>query len=1476
MARIPGRTLSRAVALGACVWLAWGCDDPAEPAGCTPGETRACVCSDGAEGAQICDEAGAAFAACACTPPADGAVDRALPDRGIDAAVTDVGPDAGGDVAVDGAVDGDPPDAAPACRADDDCPGGQACAEGICVEPAVCAADDDCLGPRLCNDGLCLDPCAGDAGCPGTRVCVDQRCVEGDTCFDPTDCAPGRICLDGACDDPCGPARACPDGLICGEGGRCAEDPDGCADDAGCIDERLCAAGACVDPCLEDAACPGNRSCVAGLCPEAEPCLAPEDCDAARTCVEAACRPDCGGGLPACPDGLVCDADLGACRPDDGCVDDAGCPVGEHCRDGRCASACADDADCPGARSCDGARGRCVEAEPCFAPEDCDPGRVCEDFSCVAVCDANADCPGAQRCDGGRCVEPERCGGDVDCLGARLCQGGTCGDPCGGDLDCAGDQRCVDARCAGAEPCASDLDCPGVERCRDVACRPPDCALSADCPAGVCLDAVCAAEPPFACSDAAPCRPGQICAGPAVCAPDGGCIDDAECPGRAPICDGIGRCVACVVDAHCAAAERCEGNRCVPGAACDADADCPGSRVCIGGICAPADGCVDDGRGDARPPEVLDARAHAGLRWCDDTLDRFRVDVPAGEGRVIALRHGGFADLALTVTAAGDPADVLGADDGPHGFDRVVVPVAVEARAVDVRISGRPGFDADYALVIDRLDADDCAPDAFEGPHGNDNADGATPLTDDVQRLETTLCPGDADWFALAAVVGVDWRIRAVPEDGTATLVLLDPNGVEVARGEAIDGAAVLNHGPTRDGLYRLGLTADRPTRVALSFVREAADDAAARACADPPTLIAGEPLPLRPLLDRLDIGCGDGLDAVAVFDLPAPSRIELILEGTSDPLASAVAVRRACAAEGDLICAPAGEAIEAALLPAGRYYAIAKAPPGGEPRLRLNRARACADGDCGNGLCVGGLCQDRCRADDDCPGAQTCAAGRCAAPDRCLTDVDCPGLTACEAGACVAFECSTHADCPVACVDRRCADGVPVACGDGAPCPGGLLCAGVGACVVAGDCADDDDCAAGAPRCDTLSGACARCLADGDCDGNGFCEGGVCQYSGFCFAADECPGDQGCGGDGACAPAPCAGDAFDALPLAQRPAVLDRRSYTGLVRCDGAIDTFRVLLADDEGLRVVLRHGPDAGDLRLRLTDSAGRTLEADTPYGAEALAVGAGAGRVDVEVDGAPGRSTPYSLELRALGPDDCPADPSEGLGDNDDPARATRIAPGDRPLGVCPGDVDHFALDVDPGTRLLVDAALEEGGEGLTMALAGPDGELARAEVLDGGDLRLDTVARAGGRHVLRVAGGAMAARGRLSVIAVGAEGGDLLACAEPLEAALDTPLALPRGRPAVDRFTLSCGRGRETEYVVAFDLDAPAVVDVELQGDPIGAAFSIRGDCPDGAGEVVCGERALSGVPLEAGRWFVIVETGPTLGPPALLISAAPAP
>lgn len=103
-----------------------------------------------------------------------------------------------------------------ACARDADCPGGQRCIEGLCVDQVHCDAGLGCCALETCQGGYCApaptDDCAG--GCPDPdfecrgAYCVRRRCAED------AECAGGRcaagFCVRGVpCDGLCDPDEAC-------------------------------------------------------------------------------------------------------------------------------------------------------------------------------------------------------------------------------------------------------------------------------------------------------------------------------------------------------------------------------------------------------------------------------------------------------------------------------------------------------------------------------------------------------------------------------------------------------------------------------------------------------------------------------------------------------------------------------------------------------------------------------------------------------------------------------------------------------------------------------------------------------------------------------------------------------------------------------------------------------------------------------------------------------------------------------------------------------------------------------------------------------------------------------------------------------------------------------------------------------------------------------------------------------------------
>ncbi len=1349
-------------------------------------------------------------------PPGDAApVDGEPPPTG-DAAADAAPSDAAADAAPE-------PDGAPVgCGPLRPCPEGQ-----VCLESGECAAD-----------GACRE----DTDCPGARICVDGGCPEPEVCFGPDDCDAPRVCGDGACVEPC-------------------------AGDAGCADDEICVDGACLatPECVDDADCAGTRACVGGRCPEPAVCFGADDCDDGRACADGECRASCGGDAD-CPGLQRCEA--GVCRESGRCVDHADCEGERVCGDGQCAERCQGDLDCAGTRQCDLVSGVCPPPPVCVLNEDCDGGRECSGGRCVQGCVGADVCPGRQRCDQALaiCVEPAVCEGDADCVDGRVCDGGACHARCANDRDCGGAQTCqVDTgHCRAPAGCVGDDDCPGLQLCGPAGvCFEPACEVNADCAEGACVDRACASAPPAACDAAAPC-PGDLVCADGGCVLDGPCAADAACPAGAPRCDVAGgRCVVCLGQADCAAAEACVDGVCRFHGACAADGDCPGDRVCQAGACVPGAACAGD-RFDRDPASaMLVLRTYTGLVLCDGATDRFTLDQPAGAGLRIVARHAAEAgDLAVALV---DPStqQVLSASDGRHGVETVGLQPGDAPRALELRVTGRPGFTVPYTLTLERLPEGACIPDALEGPLGNDERARAPAVGLGEHALE--LCPGEEDWLALHLPAGAHLSARASAVG--AELTLFGPDGAQAAsvRDEAelaFDAAAAGRH------LLRVrapGAAAAVP--LSLSIAAWSLGEAAA--CAQPLVLEPGRPLtvPASLPIQRFTVACSGELEADALvrFTLPRPAVVSVRAAG-----ATALALRRDCADfESEQACA-AGDRLDGLALPAGDWFAIVKSATGARPTVTVEARTPCdGDADCAGGaVCDGGLCHPRCGDDDDCPGAQICIAanGHCREPAECGAPEDCAGLRQCRYdGRCFTPECAENADCDEgACVDETCAAAAPADCVADGECPGAQVCARAGVCVLDQACRADADCPDGTPVCSVADGLCVVCAVDAHCQPGERCDGGRCVYLGGCDGDEDCPGDRACGQDGLCRPADgCPGDRFDGTV-----PTLAARTHGGLLLCDGTQDRFVVEQRAGEGIRVVLRHDADAGDLSLDLQTGpplAQPLGRSDGTLGVEAVqAPGDALARpLHIVVSGRPGFSTPYTLTVERLPHDACAPDAFEGVSGNDDAARAVGLDVGAHALSLCPEDEDWFALELAAGTRLT--ARARPAGGPLELDLALLDGREAPlvAAIAEGDGWALAADVATAGRHLLRARAPGVAARRdvELQIGVAAAPNAEAAACVAPLRLAPGQREVLPLTLPVL-RFAHSCGFGFEglsRDYVATFTLAAPGTVTFESSP---GSAVALRSTCADPRSESFCalsGAPELTDLPLAAGTWYVVLQT-----------------
>ncbi|MCG3172011.1 MAG: hypothetical protein GMKNLPBB_00156 [Myxococcota bacterium] len=308
------------------------------------------------------------------------------------------------------------------CKSDSDCPAGQVCGEGICVE-ALRSGDPG--EPDPVSPGSQEDGGAPDSGTPGDAATPDS--AEGDA--SPEDNGPGEDASPGDAapeDTASPPADTGPDDVISSDldppdskpddapdGGRPdaissdAEEPDGC---------RL------TDPATE-------------LCDGVDNDCNPATPDGAEAPgVDTPCNTNlpgvCGKGKMLCISGkLECVQSAGPLRvdvcngEDDDCngqVDDnaQGCAGAQVCQEGKCVERCEDECKEEGVSLCKD--NKVVQCSRTALSS-------CLKFVDVQTC-------GSTGCSNGKCVECTPAAKDPACAGKC----GKISDGCGGLLECGG------------------------------------------------------------------------------------------------------------------------------------------------------------------------------------------------------------------------------------------------------------------------------------------------------------------------------------------------------------------------------------------------------------------------------------------------------------------------------------------------------------------------------------------------------------------------------------------------------------------------------------------------------------------------------------------------------------------------------------------------------------------------------------------------------------------------------------------------------------------------------------------------------------------------------------------------------------------------------------------------------------------------------------------------------------------------------
>lgn len=465
---------------------------------------------------------------------------------------------------------GAPPNCRPECVLNSECGPTEACINQKCRDPCPgsCGFEAKCHVLNhvpICN---CIDGYTGDPfiRCSPIPPVTETPKTPNDPC-DPNPCGPNADCLNGEC--------RCQDNYQGNPYDGCRPE---CTLSADCARDKACMRNKCVDPC--PGTCGINAVCeVLNHIPICS-CVSDYEGDPFNSCkpkviidrpkqvcspspcgANSQCRDINGHAVCSCLDGYI--GSPPQCRPE--CVVSSECSALQACVNKKCTDPCAGSCGidarcevinhspicgCPPGKTGDPFK-RCLDLPPPEPPRERDPGTP-RDPCVPSPCGPNSICKASAS------------GPSCQCLPEFFGSPPNCRPECIINPDCPSSQACINNKCR--DPCPGSCG-------TNAECRVISHTVSCSCPTGFAGNAfvqcVPAIEEPVKPCEPSPCGPNAECIernGAASCK----CIDDYQ---GNPY-DGCRP--ECVLSSDCPTDKACIRNKCkdpCPGI-CGSNAQC--------------------------------------------------------------------------------------------------------------------------------------------------------------------------------------------------------------------------------------------------------------------------------------------------------------------------------------------------------------------------------------------------------------------------------------------------------------------------------------------------------------------------------------------------------------------------------------------------------------------------------------------------------------------------------------------------------------------------------------------------------------------------------------------------------------------------------------------------------------------------------------------------------------------------------------